>query len=86
MSVVKLSCFLVIVSVERLKLEQELRAKAESAAAEAERAKTVMAADFKDVTQKYERIKQELKVFKEKVISKHLTNQNTSSSPAIYFL
>ena len=53
--------------MERLKLEQELRAKAESAAAEAERARTVMAADYKDVTQKYERAKEELKALHEKV-------------------
>ena len=53
--------------VERLKVEQELRVKAEAAAAEAERARTVMAADYKDVSQKFERVKEELRALQEKV-------------------
>ncbi|KAK2553677.1 Rho-associated protein kinase 2 [Acropora cervicornis] len=46
-------------TLERLEQELEIRGKAEAAAAEAERQRQVLAVDFKDMRQKYERLLQE---------------------------
>lgn len=45
--------------MERLEQEIESRGKAEAAAAEAERQRSVLAVDLKDMHQKFERLQQE---------------------------
>ena len=45
--------------MERLEQEIESRGKAEAAAAEAERQRSVLAVDLKDMNQKFERLQQE---------------------------
>ena len=54
-------------TLERLEQELVIREKAEAAAAEAERERSVLAVDLKDMQQKLERLKQEYNALQDKV-------------------
>ena len=54
-------------TLERLEQELVIREKAEAAAAEAERERSVLAVDLKDLQQKLERLKQEYNALQDKV-------------------
>lgn len=54
-------------TLERLEQELVIREKAEAAAAEAERERSVLAVDLKDIQQKLERLKQEYSALQDKV-------------------
>ena len=56
-------------TLERLEQELEIRGKAEAAAAEAERQRSVLAVDLKDVHQKLDRLQQEYNTLLDKVIA-----------------
>lgn len=55
-------------TLERLEQELEIRGKAETAAAEAERQRQVLAVDLKDMRQKYERLLQEHNALSDEVL------------------
>lgn len=54
-------------TLERLEQELVIREKAEAAAAEAERERSVLAVDLKDMQQRLERLKQEYNALQDKV-------------------